>query len=156
MSTELKDAFWSRMDDVQAGLLTASGTRPIPMSPNADRAENAIWFITARGSAADDGAKANGDAAFYVADAKANLYATVDGTLSVSHDSAKLDEIWNVVAAAWFEDGRDDDAIQLVKFTPREAEIWATTNAAGFLYEIAKANLTDDTADAGDHGRVTF
>lgn len=57
MSTALKDTFWNRMDDVQAGLLSAAGERPIPMAPHADADEGAIWFIAAAGSAAERAAK---------------------------------------------------------------------------------------------------
>lgn len=156
MSSDLKKDFWKGLDEVRAGLLTASGERPVPMSPTADPEANAIWFITAKGTAADRAAHVSGEAAFHVADSKANLYANVYGTLEVSHDEAKLDEVWSIVAAAWFEDGRKDSSVQLVKFTPAEAEVWSGDGGASFLYEIAKANLTDSTPDIGDHGRVHF
>ena len=156
MSIALKDTFWTRMDDVQAGLLAAAGERPIPMAPHVDKAEGALWFITASGSAADRAAQGGDTASFWVADAKANLYATLDGTLTAVNDDAKLDEIWSAITAAWFKQGREDDAVRLVKFTPKEGEVWATAKTAGFLYEIAKANLGGDTPDAGDHGRIVF
>lgn len=102
------------------------------------------------------GATSGGEATFHIADSKAHLYANVFGTLEAVNDSEKLDELWNAFAAAWFENGRDDAAVQLVKFTPREAEIWSGDGSVSFLYEIAKANLTGDTPDAGAHGRVVF
>ncbi|EIE51915.1 general stress protein [Salipiger aestuarii] len=156
MSNDLKNAFWNQLKDVRAGLLSAEDERPVPMSPQADADNNAIWFITARGSAADRGAQSGGEALFHVADSKAHLYANVSGKLTAVNDSGKLDELWNAFAAAWFEDGRDDSAVQLVKFTPHDAEIWAGDGGASFMYEIAKANLTGDTPDTGDHGRVVF
>ena len=156
MSKTLKQEFWKQLKDVRAGLLAADGERPVPMSPQGDEDENAIWFITAAGSAAHRGAKSGGEASFHVADSKAHLYANVFGKLSLVNDSDKLDELWNAFAAAWFEDGRDDSAVQLVKFTPHEAEVWAGDGGASFLYEIAKANITGDTPDAGEHGRVVF
>ena len=60
------------------------------------------------------------------------------------------------MAAAWFPEGRDDNTVRLVKFTPHDAEVWATESGAGYLYEIAKSNVTKDTPDTGEHGRVTF
>ena len=154
--TALKDEFWTRIDDVRAGLLAADGERPVPMAPQADKGEQAIWFITVAGSAADRAAKSGGEASFHVADPKANLYANVWGKLDESRDSAKLDEMWSAMAAAWFPEGRDDDTIRLVRFTPHDAEIWATRSGAGYLYEITKANLTHDTPDTGEHGRIAF
>lgn len=156
MTTDLKSEFWNRIDDVRAGLLATDGTHPVPMAPMADADERAIWFITARGSAADQAAKSGGEASFHVADAKANIYANVFGKLTISDDEEKLDQLWNVMAAAWFKDGRKDDAVRLLKYTPHEAEVWATESTVGYLYEIAKANMTEATPDAGDHGRIVF
>ncbi|WP_343502553.1 pyridoxamine 5'-phosphate oxidase family protein [Alloyangia pacifica] len=154
--SELKHDFWKQLKDVRAGLLAADGERPVPMAPHADKEENAIWFITAKGSAADRAAKSSGEVSFHVADTKAHLYANIYGTAEISNDEEKLDEIWSVVAGAWFEDGRDDEAVQLIKMTPKEGEVWVSNGGASFLYEIAKAQMTDDTPDVGAHGRVVF
>lgn len=153
---DLKAEFWDRLDDVRAGMLAADGERPVPMAPLPDKAARAIWFITAAGSAADRAAKSGGEASFHVADPKANFYANVFGSLEETNDEAKLDELWSSMAAAWFPDGRDDDSVRLVKFTPHDGEVWATTGGAAYLYEIAKANMTRKTPDVGAHGRVVF
>ncbi|WP_029056927.1 pyridoxamine 5'-phosphate oxidase family protein [Stappia stellulata] len=154
--TDLKQSFWNRLDDVRAGFLAAESERPVPMSPMPDQEANAIWFITAAGSAADRAAKSGGEASFYVTDPKANFYANIAGKLEETNDAAKLDELWSAMAAAWFPNGRNDDAVRLVKFSPHEGEIWATDGGAAYLYEIAKANMTDSMPDVGEHGRVTF
>ena len=156
MSTELKQTFWKRMDDVTAGLLSAAGERPVPMAPHADKDAEVIWFVCPRGSAADRAAHGGDVATFQVADPKANLFANLDGKLSIVDDSDKLDELWDATVAAWFPDGRDDDSIRLISFSPDDGEIWATAKSMGFLYEVAKANVTKDTPDAGQHGRVAF
>lgn len=153
---DLAREFWSRLDDVRAGLLAADGERPVPMSPMPDRDAKAIWFIAAAGSAADRAAKSGGEASFHVADAKANFYANAFGRLEEANDPAKLDELWSAMAAAWFPNGRDDAAVRLVRFTPHEGEVWATEGGAAYLYEIAKANVTGRTPDVGAHGRVVF
>lgn len=155
MASDLKETFWNRMDKVTAGLLSADSERPIPMAPQVDRENKAIWFITAKGSAADRASQSGGEARFDVADTKAGLYAVIEGKLDHGSDE-KLDEIWNAFAGAWFEDGKDDEAVELVKFTPHSAEVWATENSVAFLWEVAKANLTKQTAEGGEHGRLAF
>ena len=156
MAKDLKDDFWKRIDDVQAGMLSVQGGRPVPMSPMADRDANAIWFITAQGTDVAAASESGSTASLQVADSNSNLYANVQGHLQSVDDAEKLDELWNAVVAAWFEDGRDDDKVRLVRMTPTTAEVWATDGAAGFLYEIAKAHMTDEKPDMGDHGTVTF
>ncbi len=156
MSEDLKSAFWDRIGDVQAGLLSAAGARAVPMSPYADRKENAIWFITADGTELSKAAETSAEASFFVADPKANLYATIDGQVTHVNDPAKLDELWNAVAASWFDDGRRDDDIRLIRMTPTKAEVWATTGAAGFVYELIRSRVSDDKPDVGEHGMVSF
>ncbi len=156
MSEDLKTAFWDRIGDVQAGLLSAGSKRAVPMSPYADRDSNAIWFITAEGTDLSKAADTSAEAHFSVADPKANLYATIDGQVTRVDDPKKLDELWNAVAASWFEDGRQDDDIRLIRMTPTKAEVWATTGAAGFIYELVKSRVSDEKPDAGEHGVVSF
>ncbi len=154
--TDLKETLWTRLDDVRAAMLDAGGGRFVPMSPYADRDEGAIWFITAEGTDVAYAAEAGAHASLLIAESGANLYADIDGDLSAVKDDAKLRELWNPIASTWFEEGIDDPDIRLVKMTPRKAEMWATDGAAGFLYEIAKAKLTDGQPDMGTHGTVTF
>lgn len=156
MTTDLKTEFWDHLKDVRAGLLAANSERPVPMSPHGDRNERAIWFITSAGSAADRAAKSGGEASFYITDPRANFYANVNGSLEEANDPVMLDEIWSSIAAAWFPDGRDDDAVRLIRFTPKDAEVWTTEGGAAFLYEIAKAKFADTAPDVGNHGRVVF
>lgn len=155
MASDLKDTFWKRLGKVTAGLLTTDSERPFPMAPQADRDEKAIWFITAKGSAADRASQSGGEARFDVADPKAGLYAVIEGKLDIASGD-KLDDVWNAFASAWFEDGKDDKSVQLVKMTPHSAEVWATEGSTAFLYEVAKANLTKSTAEGGEHGRLAF
>lgn len=156
MTQTLKDAFWDRISDVRAGMFRVADGRALPMSPYPRRDDGAIWFITAEGTDVAKAAQSGSKAEFIVADAKARIYADVNGHVQQENDPAKLDELWNAVAAAWFDDGRRDDDVRLVRFTPETAEVWATDGAASFLYEITKANVSDDTPDMGDHGTVRF
>ena len=156
MTKDLKGEFWNRISKVQAGMLATKDSRPVPMSPYADRDENAIWFITAQGTDLDKAAQGGELANLCVSDPSANIYANVNGAVRLVDNPEKLDELWNVVAGAWFEDGRDDKDVRLVRMTPSDAEVWATDGAAGFLYEITKAHMTDGKPDMGEHGRITF
>jgi general stress protein 26 len=130
--------------------------RAVPMSPYADKDEGVIWFITAEGTDAQTAANGAGTVRLIYGDSGAKLYGTVEGSLTQADNSAKLDELWSPVAAAWFEDGREDDDVRLLAFRPTRGEIWATDGAAGFLYQIAKANMSDDTPDMGEHGSISF
>lgn len=152
-----RDDFWKHLGDVTAGMLAINGARPVPMSPYADKDENAIWFITARGTDIETALRSGqGTAQFLVSSQDAQIHANIEGTAVISKNDAKLDEIWNVVADAWFEGGEDDPDVTLVRMDLSTAEVWTTGGKAGFLYEIAKAQITDEKPDMGAHGHVRF
>lgn len=156
MSESLKKEFWDRLEDTRAGMLATDGGRAVPMSHYVDRDANALWFITANGTDLAQTAQSGAAAEYLISSTNESLYARIDGRVQAVTDPAKLDELWSAVAAAWFEDGRKDDDIQLVRMDLSEAEVWATGGSMSFLYQIAKANITKEKPDMGDHGVLRF
>jgi general stress protein 26 len=53
-----------------------------------------------------------------------DVFATVKGTLSIYNDRPTIDRLWNRFVAAWFEKGKDDPKLTLLRFKPGEAQIW--------------------------------
>ncbi len=46
------------------------------------------------------------------------------GRLSVDMNRATLDKLWNRFVAAWFEGGKDDPKLCLLRLDPEKGEIW--------------------------------
>ena len=156
--TDHREKFWNRLDGVNSGMLgLAEDARLVPMSHYADAEARKLWFITARDTdlarALASGAK---DALHVVSDGGKGLFARIHGTLALSDDRAKLDELWNAVASSWFEDGQQDDDVQLLRLDLAEAEVWVTGGSLSFLYQVAKSKVTGDKPDMGEHFGLTF
>ncbi|MCQ0971793.1 pyridoxamine 5'-phosphate oxidase family protein [Paracoccus sp. TK19116] len=152
------EKFWDRLDDINAGMLgLKSDARFIPMSHYAERDERALWFITAKGTDLVDALQGGAQEGIHlVSDGGEGLYARVSGRLALSDDRAKLDELWNAVASSWFEDGKQDPDVQLVRMDLTDAEVWATGGKVSFLYEIAKSKVTGSKPDMGEHYTLSF
>ncbi|MBY4894996.1 pyridoxamine 5'-phosphate oxidase family protein [Rhodobacteraceae bacterium N5(2021)] len=157
---DLKHEFWDRIEDIRSGMLGIKGQgRLVPMSPQVDDdVPGAIWFITAKGTGLANGVAAGPQPAqFVVSDDGEGLYADIDGMLEHSTDREALDEVWSFVADAWFDGGKHDSDVCLLKFTPASGEVSITDGGgAKFLYEIAKAHLKGETPDSGHQGDVVF
>lgn len=151
----LARTFWDRAKELKTVMMEIDG-RAVPMTPYPDHGEGLVWFITAEGTEAHVAAQKSGRVRLIASDMSAHLFADIHGSLTVADNPDKLNDLWSPVAAMWFDDGREDDAVRLLAFRPAEGEVWATDGAAGFLYEVAKANLTDSTPDLGTHGKVWF
>jgi general stress protein 26 len=156
MTDTLKETFWDKIGDVRTGMLATEGARAVPMSHYTDEKTGKLWFITANGTDISKSSQTGASADYIVTSDDEHFYTRIEGHVQAVTDPAKLEELWNAVAAAWFEEGKQDPDIQLVRFDLKEAEVWSTGGSLSFLYQIAKANITETKPDAGDHGTVRF
>jgi len=53
-----------------------------------------------------------------------DLFATVHGRVTPDNDRAAIDRMWNKFIAAWYEGGKDDPKLQLLRFDPDHAQVW--------------------------------
>ncbi|MDF1729784.1 MAG: pyridoxamine 5'-phosphate oxidase family protein [Sulfitobacter sp.] len=158
MTTDIKQEFRDRLEDTNVGMLSAGDAPAVPMSHyfDDDDPTGALWFITAKQTDLAKAAVTAAPSTFIVCAKDESLYTRIEGTLSLSEDRAKLDEIWTAMAAAWFEEGKQDPDVQLMRFDPRKAEVWMTGGNLKFLYEVAKASMSETTPDVGRHETIVF
>ena len=52
------------------------------------------------------------------------VFATVHGQLSLDMDRATIDRLWNRFVAAWYEGGKDDPKLALLRLDAEQAQIW--------------------------------
>ena len=154
--TEAIDQLWSQLDKTRVSMLWVPGTdqHPQPMTHFANPDANAIWFIT---SSDTDLAVAVGSGAsgrLVLVGKSQDYHASLFGELTFSRDDAKLDSLWSTPAAAWFEKGREDPTVRLLKFTPDEASIWASqSNSVLVGLKLLRAGMQEDQSepDVGVH-----
>lgn len=158
MTQDLKQQFASRLNETRSGMLSAGAAPAVPMSHfyEAEKDDAVLWFITSKGTELAQAAQKQTKGQYLISDNDAQLYARVDGVIRAENDPATLERIWSFVADAWFEEGKQDDDVQLLRMDMRAAEVWITGGSLKFFYEMAKANLTDTRPDLGQHGHLHF
>ncbi len=57
-----------------------------------------------------------------------DLFACFDGDLTLNNDRAVIDRLWNPYVAAWYEGGKDDPKLQLIRFDPERGQVWLNEN----------------------------
>lgn len=83
--------------------------------------------------------------------------ACVHGRLEVADNPALINRFWSPAVAAWYPKGQSDPKMLMLKFTPKNASIWASTgNPLKFAWEITKANMTESMPDIGEHKNVNL
>jgi general stress protein 26 len=124
---ELKQKFWDAVKDdrtVMLGLADAK-SHPRPMTAMIEDDEGGpIWFFTATSTELGTGISAPLPAVLTLSSKGHDVFATVHGSLSRTTDRSVIDRLWNPFIAAWYEGGKDDPSLVLLRFDPADAEIW--------------------------------
>lgn len=158
---ESRNVLWSHLEEERVCMLCVKGPQqhPQPMTMFADQDRATIWFIASAdsdlvGAIADKARGRDVDAGLTIQTNKNAYMASLVGRVEISQDTEKLDELWDVAMAAWFEAGRADPKVRLLKFTPREASIWSSqTNPVLFGIKVMRAAMVKgaNKPDVGTH-----
>lgn len=160
VSRNPRGAVYDVLDGVRSGMLGLSegGDGFQPMSHFPDEAAGIIWFISSTGTELVQSIELGVDTGYVVISQDHDVHVSLRGKLYHLRNEAKLDELWGPAIAAWFEGGRDDPNIALLRFDPEVANVWASsTSSLKFGFETIRANL-DPThrPDIGVKVMVTF
>ncbi len=141
--TEIKEKFWKSLkSDMTMFLGLAEGedghARPMTAQLDDDGFQGGlyqgpIWFFTARSSDLYQQISSGSRAMAHFTSKGHDIWATVHGNLSQSTDRDVIDRLWNRFVAAWYEGGKDDPELALIRLDPENAEIWidASSMVAG-------------------------
>ncbi len=126
---DIEAKFWKVLRSDRTMMLGLNGvadghTRPMTAQVDGDADRGPIWFFGARDSALVR-ALSKGDRAIATFASKDHdLFATIHGALAIDDDRAVIDRLWNRFVAAWYEGGKDDPNLVLLRFDAERAEIW--------------------------------
>jgi general stress protein 26 len=124
---ELEEKFWKALQSDMTLMLGLNGVEDghaRPMTAQVPDAPGPIWFFTSRDNAIVQNLRAGDRAIATFASKGHDLFATIHGRLYVDNDRATIDRLWNRFVAAWFEGGKDDPKLALLRLDPERAEIW--------------------------------
>jgi general stress protein 26 len=83
-----------------------------------------------------------------------NTFMWLAGTARVTDDDARIDELWNPFADAYFEGGRDHSAILVVSVEHDRGQYWTgPSGRIGSLVSFLKAKF-GGSESAGEHGSL--
>jgi general stress protein 26 len=155
---EIEMKFWKALAHdrtAMLGLVGAGAGHSQPMTAQIlhDPDERGpIWFFTAKDTDLARSLAGESRAMLHFSAKGHGLFASVQGELVVENDRAILDELWNGFVAAWYEGGKDDPKLLLLRLDPDHAQVWLNENSllAGaklLLGRDPKRDYKDKVAD---------
>lgn len=158
---ELKEKFWESLDEspfVMLGLSGVDESHTQPMTAQFDDdLPNRIFFYANRDNRLIRGMSGTHNAIIAYSAKGHDLFASVHGTLVVDNDASIIDRFWSPVVAAWFEKGREDPDLTLLRFNCERAEIWKS-GTGDFLHYMASSLVRGSATEAAkdDVAHVRF
>jgi general stress protein 26 len=158
---QLKD-LREKIKDVRFGMFTTLdpdgklSSRPMTSQQVDDQGQ--IWFFTSDVSDFVRHLPEHPRVNVSFSDPEDSLYVSISGNAELTRDRAKIDELWNPLAAAWFDGGKDDPHLALIRVHIDSAEYWDThSSKMTQLYALAKSALTGKAPRyLGDHKKITL
>jgi general stress protein 26 len=156
---ELEKKFWKAIKSdmtVMLGLADTEHGHARPMTAQVEGERGPIWFFTSTDSHLVERLTPNSKAAATFTSKGHDLFACIHGTLTLDSDRAVIDRLWNPFVAAWYEGGKDDPKLALIRMDAEHAQIWLNANSllAGIklLFGVdPKQDYKDMTADVELH-----
>ncbi|WP_426036659.1 pyridoxamine 5'-phosphate oxidase family protein [Cypionkella sp. TWP1-2-1b2] len=150
---EITSAFWKHLRADRTVMLGLEASAPTSMRPmtaqlDGDEDQGPIWFFTSTDAAILKGLQSEDLAIFTFVSKGHDVFATVHGHMTRSADRATVDRLWNKWVAAWYEGGKDDPKLILLRFDPANAEIWR--DGSSLLSGLKLLLGGDPKADAKD------
>ncbi len=134
MSTpqELERKLWKALGSdrvVMIGLDGAEGGHTRPMTAQIEGEKGPLWFFTGKDNQIVQRLPTAQRATATFTAKGHDLFASLQGMLTLRNDRATIDRLWNRFVAAWYEGGKDDPNLALLRFDASHAEIWENENS---------------------------
>ena len=124
-----------------------------PMTTQQQEFDGDVWFIGSRSSEAAADIRHNPQVNVSYADPGSSNYVSINGMAELVEDRAKLDELWSDMYNMYFEGGKEDPDVQLIKISANGAEYWESGGKLRTLFQLAKNFVPGQKAEAGDLGK---
>lgn len=128
-------------------------TRPMTTQEVDD--EGNFWFFSSKVSHKNDEISSDSRVQLLFANTSESEFLTVYGKASIIEDRRKVEELWSPLVKAWFQEGKDDPDLTLIKVTPETAYYWEPKqNKMVTLFKMAASAVSGKQMDIGKQGRI--
>lgn len=125
---EIADKFWKALKSDRTIMLSLVGVEDCnsqPMTANLESEQQGpIWIFSAKDIELVQSIGSGHAAVGHFAAKDHEVFASLSGNVFLDNDRAVIDRLWNPFVAAWYEGGKDDPKLRLIRFEPERAHIW--------------------------------
>ena len=109
-----------------------------------------LWFISSARSNKNFDILRDNNVQLFFSEKHESKFLSIFGEAMIYKDRSKIEDVWSPIAKAWFEEGKDDPDVSVIKVVPKDAYYWDTQNGKTIaLLKWATAAVVGKRMDDG-------
>ena len=154
MSEDIRTRMWKAIADSPNVMLSLDSNREHaePMHAVLDKEANSeFWFYTTKSNRVAKGGKAM----VQFSSKGHDVFACIRGELHEENRQEIIDKYWSKPVESWFEGGKSDPSLQMMRFALKDAEIWTADPGFKGVFKLLTGKQVDPQ-EMGEHVKVTL
>jgi general stress protein 26 len=159
---EAIDKLKGMVDEIDIGMLCTNtaengNLHAVPMSRQEVDDDGNVWFLFSSQSETYQNLQKSNQISVLYSDISNYNFLSINGVAEVSTDKARIEKYWNKMVEGWFEKGKEDPAIRILKVIPSEAHYWDTkSNKLVTFFKVAVSAVSGQKLDVGRSGDLNI
>ncbi len=114
-----------------------------------------LWFISNARSNKNFEIKHDDKVQLFFSKMSTSHYLSVFGHAAIYTNKSTIEEHWTPVAKTWFQEGKDDPDVTVIRVSPTDAYYWDTKDGKAVMFiKWAAAAMGAKTDDGGIEGNI--
>ena len=128
----------------------------VPMSRQEVDDEGNLWFLFSSESETYKNLQKNNNISVLYSDISTYSFLSINGIAEISQDKSRIDKYWNKMIEGWFEKGKEDPAIRILKVIPSQGHYWDNkSNKLVTFLKVAASAVSGQKLDIGREGDLS-
>src|SRR5690554_2249484 len=116
-----------------------------------------LWFLFSSHSETYQNLQKSNHVSVLYSDISNYNFLSINGIAEVSTDKARIEKYWSKMVEAWFEKGKEDPTVRVLKVIPSEAHYWDNkSNKLVTFFKVAASAISGEKLDIGRHGDLNI
>lgn len=129
----------------------------VPMSRQEVDDSGNLWFLFSSKSETYENLQKNNHISVLYSDVSNYNFLSLNGVAEVSTDKSRIEKYWNKMVEGWFQKGKEDPTIRVLKVIPSEAHYWDNkSNKLITFFKVAVQEVSGEKLDIGREGDLNI
>lgn len=129
----------------------------VPMSRQEVDKDGNIWYLFSAESETYKNIRSNDKVSVLFSHVGDYNFLSINGIAEISKDKERIEKYWNKFVEAWFEKGKENPNISILKVKVEDAHYWDNkTNKLVTILKVATSALSGEKLDIGREGELNI